>query len=258
MTSSATIPGDEGTDDFYDGAPLEPHLVYQGEILIDVPILRMPRPARWQLLRTRSGLRLDDALEHGNIGGQVRVLDSNQSKEQWQENGEGDFAMAVLAKSPVLVLNQTCDVQNNDFLQVAPVFSASADPQDLEKLRSGGIFSTFWLKKRPPEIPDESYADFELIQAIHKTYVKRIVATQHFRLGPERIRLLQRSLTRYFGRPNSFDSRSDLSPRAGIYLCVRCFYKEGRVTSIQLDEGSSFPACESCAGTSSTWVAKDN
>jgi hypothetical protein len=196
-------------------------------------------------------MRRDNALEHGNIGGQVRVLDSNQSKEQWQTNNQGDFAIAMLDKSPALVLSQTCDIQNNDFLQIAPVFSAEAEERDLEKLRIGEIFSTFWLKKHPPELLDESYADLELIRAVHKSYIKMILPTQHFRLRSDRTRELLRTVTRYFSRPYSFDSRSDLAPRTGTYMCVRCFYMEARLTAVHLGEGSQFPVCDSCNGASS-------
>ena len=35
MSSTATIPGDPSPDDFYDAAPLEPHLLYHGEILVE-------------------------------------------------------------------------------------------------------------------------------------------------------------------------------------------------------------------------------
>jgi hypothetical protein len=254
VASSANIPGDSGFDDFYDAAPLEPHLFYQGEIFINVPILTMPKPSRWQLLRTRSGKRVDEALQHGNLGGLVQVLDSNQSQEQWQTNDRGDYVMALLDKNPILVLNQTCDVQTNHFLQVAPIFSAEAEQRDIERLMKGEIFSTFWLKKHPPAIPDESYADLELIQSIHKSYIKRIRPDQHFRLSSERIRMLQRTITRYFGRPNSFDARSERAPATGIYLCVSCFYLDARVTTISLDVGSIFETCPTCGGTA--WVVK--
>lgn len=254
MTSSANIPGDINPDDFYDAAPLEPHLLYQGEIIVDVPILTMPKPSRWQLLRTRSGKRVDEALQHGNLGGQVKVLDSNQSKEEWQADNRGDYAMALLDKNPAVVLNQTCDIQSNHFLQVAPISSAEAERKDIEKLMRGEVYSAFWLKKHPPEIPDESYADLELIQAVHTSYIKRVHPNQHFRLNSERIRALQRTITRYFGRPNSFDSRSDSVPRTGTYLCVSCFYMDARVTSVSLEEGSKFSACQTCGGTA--WVLK--
>jgi hypothetical protein len=254
VTSSANIPGNINPDDFYYAAPLEPHLLYQGEILADIPTLAMPKPSLWLLLRTRSGRRVDEALEQGNIGGLVRVLDSNQSKEEWQADNRGDFAMALLDKNPVLVLNQTCDVQSNHFIQVAPIFSAVAEKRDVEKLMKGEVYSAFWLKKRPPEIPDESYADLEIIQAVHKSYIKRIRPDQHFRLNSERTRELQRTLTRYFGRPNSFDSRSDSVPRAGTYLCVSCFYMDARVTSVSIEEGEKFSACKTCGGTA--WVLK--
>lgn len=254
MSSSANTPGDASSDSFYDPAPLEPNQLYQGEILTDVPILTMPKPTRWLLLRTRSGKRVDEALRYGVTGGTVNVLDSNQTAETWYGDGLGDFAMAVLDKRPVLVLNQTCDVQYKDFLQVAPIYPAEGDAGALEKLKRGERFSAFWIQAHPPEIPTESYADIELIQAVHKTYLKRIRPGQHFRLTAQRIRMLQSAITRYFGRPNSYDIKSDKAPTTGTYLCVGCFYMDADVTRIELSEGSPFQACPTCHGTQ--WVLK--
>jgi hypothetical protein len=252
VTSSATTPGE--ADDFYDAAPLEPHLLYQGEILVDVPTFEMPRPANWQLLRTRSGKRVDEALKQGGLGGLVNVLDSNLSKEQWQSDNLGDHAMAILQKRPALVLNTTCDLQNKNFMQIAPIVPTTPDDQEfLERLKGGGIASAFWIKTRPSEIPPESYADFELIQAVHKSYVRRIRPDQHFRLSPNRVRMLQSAITRYFGRPNSFDSRSDVAPRTGTYLCVNCFYMDAQIGSVSLQEGARFSTCQ-CGGTA--WILK--
>lgn len=254
MNSSVNTHGEVPPEESYDSNPLEPNQLYQGEILADLPILSMPRPSRWQLLRTRSGRRVEEALQQGNLGGLVYVLDSNQSAEQWRADNLGDYAMGILDKRPVLVLNQNCDVQYNHFLQVAPIYSAQAQNTDVEKLKQGAIFSAFWIPKHPPEIPEESFADLELIQAIHKSYIKRIRPDQHFRINTARVRLLQQSITRYFGRPNSFDSRSDVAPRTGTYMCVSCFYMDGRVTSMLLAEGNNFSSCPTCAGTA--WVLK--
>jgi hypothetical protein len=251
VTSSANTPG-ETPEGFYDAAPLEPHLLYQGEILINVPFLDIPKPPNWQLIRTKSGRRVDEALNHGSLGGLVRVLDSNVSHEEWGADGRGDFVMARLQKGPALVLNTTCDLQNKDFVQIAPVFPVGGDAAHLERLRNGEIISAIWIQARPPDIPEESYADLELIQAVHKSFVRRIRPDQHFRLNPERVRSLQRATTFYFGRPNSFDSRADAVPRTGTYLCVRCFYLEGRASAKSLYEGGEFGFCEACGGT--TWV----
>ena len=254
MSSSAIIPGDASPDDFYDATPLEPLLLYQGEILVDVPILNIEKPSRWQLVRTRSGKRLDEALKHGNIGGTVNVLDSNMSKEEWQADKRGDYVIALLDKNPVLVLNQTCDIQTKSFLQVAPIYPAQEGERYLGKLMNGDIYSAFWLKKHPPELNAHSYADLELIQAVHKSFLKRMRPQQHFRLSAARIRLLQHSVTRYFGRPNSYDSRSDRAPTTGTYLCLDCFYMGGRLTSVALGEGSDIPICVTCEGI--RWAIK--
>jgi hypothetical protein len=251
VSSSATTPGEAPPDDFYDATPLEPHLFYQGEVLVDVPLLNIPKPPRWLLLRTASGRRVHEALEHGAKPGTVRVLDSNMSREQWYADGLGDYAMALLDKCPVLVLSQTCDVQNKDFIQVAPILPVSTEgeeaaPEDLDNLRNGDIINAFWLKPHPPEIRTHHFADLTLIQAVHKTYLKGIRPQQHFRLSADRTLLLQQFITRYFGRPNSFDSRSDKAPRAGTYLCVSCFYRGARITATTLEEGTAFLDCPTC------------
>ena len=191
MRSNASTLGEEIPEDFYDPVPLEPGLLYQGEILADVPILSMPKPNAWQLLRTKSGRRVHDALNHGGLGGLVKVLDSNLSTEQWYADKLGDYAMAVLDKAPALLLSQTCDVQNKDFLQIAPIFSAGSDSTYIERLKKGEILSAFWVKKHLPEIAEESYADLELIQAVHKSYLRRISQKQHFRMNAQRTRILQ-------------------------------------------------------------------
>ena len=238
--------------DFYDAAPVEPHLLYQGEILVDIPLLLVKKESRWLILRTNSGRTIHEALKGGGIGGTVKVLDSNQSTEKWRTAIDGDSVAAYLTKRPVLVLSQTCDIQNKDFIQVAPIYDADAG--DVEALRAGNeMYSAFYLKSHPPNFPD-SYADLELMQAIHKTYLKDITAERHFRLKDEQVRLLQRHITRYFGRPNSYDARSDAVPSTDTYLCVDCFYFDGVATSITCNEGDRFPQCATCEGIS--WVRK--
>ncbi len=237
--------------DFYEAAPLEPHLLYQGEILVDVPLLHMPKESRWQLLRTRSGRRFEAALEHGNLGGLVCVLDSNKSREEWYAFPDGDFVAARLSKRPILVLSQTCDVQVKDFVQVAPIFDA--DASDVERVRKGELFSAFYLAPHPPHF-GHSYADLELMQAVHKSYIKRLKPEQHFRLKDERILALQKAITKYFGRPNSYDAGNDTAPETSAYLCVACFYMDGRATQVLLAAGQPFDRCAVCGGRG--WVRR--
>jgi hypothetical protein len=253
VISSGNTRGEAENDQFYDAAPPEPHLLYQGEIVIDVPFLSMPRPNHWLLLRTRSGRPVDEALQGGALGGIVRVLDSNQSREEWYSASEGDFAMARLSKGPAIVLSQTCDVQTKQFVQIAPIFKAEGSTEHLSRLREGRILSALWLKEHPPQLP-EGYADLELIQAVHQSYIKRLSPQQHFRLADKRTRELQRFLTRYFGRPNSLDAGADLAPRDGTYLCVTCFYLDAVVTCVARAVGQDFDVCAVCGGRG--WVLK--
>jgi len=144
-------------------------------------------------------------------------------------------------------------VQDKDFIQVAPVFPAVANnPEYMGRLEAGSIFSAFYLKPRPPHLDAASYADFERMQAVHKSYIKKPM--QHFRLKEARVRILQRALTRYFGRPNSYDVGADKAPDTGTYLCVNCFYSDGRTTAIELANDGEFNNCTVCGGR--LWVRK--
>jgi hypothetical protein len=249
--STAGSPEPEG--DFYEAAPVEPLSIYQGEILVEVPLLLVKKESRWLLLRTRSGKTIDEALHNGELGGTVQVLDSNQSAEKWRTAIDGDSVVAYLTKRPVLVLSQTCDIENKDFIQVAPIYRA--DPADVPRLQDGNdMYSAFYLPGRPPQFPD-SYADFERMQAIHKTYIKRLNPDQHFRLKDKHVRELQSRITRFFGRPNSYDARIDKTPSADTFLCVDCFYFDGNATAIKCEKNENFPECAVCGGHS--WLRKN-
>jgi len=249
-----SIAGSQPSDAaFYDLAPVEPNLIYQGEILIETPLLLVQKEKRWLLLRTRSGRTIHEALKGGSLSGPVNVLDSNQTEIEWRNAVDGDSAVGYLTKRPVLVLSQNCDIENKDFIQVAPIYPAD-DLEAVKQLKSGNeLYSAFFLEAHLPHFPD-SFADLERIQAVHKSYIKRPDADKHFRLSPTQIRLLQRHITRYFGRPNSYDARVDKAPSTDTYLCADCFYLSGVATAIDLRAGEAIRPCEICAGV--TWVRK--
>lgn len=248
-------PGDQHSDDFYDAAPPEPLSLYQGEILIDVPVLVMPKPPGWRLLRSYAGPPLREVFENGQNPRSVKVVDGNRFPIEWDGAGNGDYAMGELTKRPALVLSQNCDIETKDFIQIAPIYQADSDkPEYLQRLRDGKIFSVFFLKPRNPTLPGDSFADFERMQAVHKSYIKKLNTDQHFRLKEDRIRFLQRAVTRYFGRPNSYDVGSDKVPERGVYLCVQCFYRDGIATRLPFDAGAEFRECEVCGGR--LWVRK--
>jgi hypothetical protein len=255
VTLTATTNGEAETPSFYEAAPLEPLLLYQGEILIDVPLLLMPKPTRWLLLRTRENLHLD-TLNKGINPSSVKVLDSNQTAVAWADGSyDSDYAMARLSRNPVIVVSQTCDISNKDYIAVAPVHPAHlSPPETIEKAKQGEIFDAFYLPAHVLPHLGESFADFSQIQSVHKSYIKRIAPEQHFRLTEANILLLQQRITRYFGRPNSFDARVDRAPGDGVYQCIACFYVDGVVSSCTVQKGDDLPHCETCGGFQ--WIKK--
>lgn len=249
MSSTGNSPGDLKVEEFYDSDPLEPNLVYQGEILMDTPLFVMPFDTlgkRWLLLRHKERPLLE-ALADGKTPKFVEVYDSNKSDIEWDQSGvKGDCAAGYLAKHPVIVLSQTCDVETKKFIQVAPIYPTKEESY-IGKLIRDEVISAFWIQKHPPEWDVDMYVDFEHIQAVHKSYRKK--PSPHFRLSPTKVLDLQRSITRYFGRPNSFDADKDRAPRTAIYLCIECFYRDGIATSEALRQNDRFPQCSICHGT---------
>jgi hypothetical protein len=239
---------DQQTESFYDAAPLEPHLLYQGEIIIDQPVLYPIKASRWLMVRTYKGGSVLEAIQNGQTPTGLKVWDSNKVDLLWDEHKLGDFALGQLQKVPALVLSQTCDIGTKDSIQIAPIFPAPQDDSYVGKLLRLDIFSAFPIPPHPPEIETNSFADLEQIQSVPKSYLKRIKPEHHFRLRPENILNLQRHITRFFGRPNSFDAGADKVPREGKYLCIRCVYSNGIISSIELKEKADFPRCSKCGG----------
>ncbi len=252
--SNTTTPGNsDPQDDFYDAAPPEPLLLYQGEILIDVPIMIMPKPPGWRLLRAYGEEPLEQVFEQGKNPKSVKVVDAHRFEVEWNAALDGDYVLGRLSKAPAVVLSQTCDVQDKDFIQIAPIFPAIAtNPEYLNRLKTGSIFSSFYLKPRQPTFGVDSFADLERMQAVHKSYIKKLDADHHFRLKDEKVRALQRAVTRYFGRPNSYTVGDDKVPETRGYLCVNCFYANGIATREDLVIGSEFEPCPVCNGR--LWV----
>jgi len=232
--------------------------LYQGEILVETPFFTMPKPSRWLVLRTVSGKRVDEALNYGKAAkeNRVRVLDSNAFAIEWEESKLGDFVVGVLDKAPTIIVSQNCDVATKDYIHVAPVIEVpKEDEAYIDKLRRHDIVDAFYLESHPPEWESVAFVDFGLIQPVHRSYLKGIPTENHFRLSASRVIQLQRSLTRFFGRPNSYDANSDAVPRDGVYMCVQCFYRNGVVTDVSLSMNQAFPICR-CGGVG--WVPRLN
>ncbi|MGC1903797.1 MAG: hypothetical protein WA715_08260 [Candidatus Acidiferrum sp.] len=110
------------------------------------------------------------------------VVGSPRPSRLGEADGNGDYAMGLLDKKPVLVLSQTCDSQNKDFIQVAPILPVGQiDAEELANLKNGGVMNAFWLAPHPPEIPEQSFANLTLIQSIHNTYIRHVHSSDFLR-----------------------------------------------------------------------------
>lgn len=235
---------------WYDPDP-DPASIYQGDLLVDVPVVLMP-PAGdgpWIVLRPSLPLTLEDALA-GNVPKIFRPHAENAPLVgAWA--GKQELVLAKGIKTPILVVTQTCDIERRRFIHVAPVYGIEGfDQRKIESLTANEIQYWFYLPDHLPLRPAKQFADLSQIVPVHNSYLRR--ARRLERLTPLATTELQKKLASFHGRPFGFNTR-DTVPQEGDYLCARCFYVRAQVTRRAIAAGQQFPACEQC-GADVLWV----
>ena len=242
------MPIDSAT--WYDPHP-DPSSIYQGDLLVDVPVVLMP-PAGdgpWVLLRPSLPLTLEDALA-GNIPKIFRPHAENASNVMaW--TGQQELVLAKGIKTPIIVVTQTCDIDRRRFIHVAPVYGVEGlDQRKIESLALNEIQYWFYLPDNPPARPVRQFADLSQIVPVHNSYLRR--ARRLERLTPLATTELQKKLASFHGRPFGFNTR-DAVPQDADYVCARCFYVYAQITRRTIPAGQQFPPYERC-GADVLWV----
>jgi hypothetical protein len=150
-----------------------------------------------------------------------------------------------------MVVTQTCDIDNRNFIHVSPVCSTDGWlPKKLTSLESDEIRYMFYLPPDSKRITEKSYADLSQSTPIHKSYLKTdLLVVRHL---PARTAKLQKKLADLYGRQFGFNSR-DRVPQAADYVCANCFFASGSVQRLKMTQGISFPPCNLCR-ENALWV----
>ena len=200
------------------------------------------------LLRPTSGTTPLEALEGRTPKGFVPRFEGTLS-DAWVHGRE--YVLALAERRTVMIVTQTCDIDNRNFIQVSPVCRTDKMlPEKLSSLESDEIRYMFYLPPDSKRVTEKSYADLSQSTPIHKSYLKAGLLV--VRLSPARTAKLQTKLADLQGRQFGFNSR-DRAPQTAEYVCANCFFTSASVQRLKMTQGSSFPPCKLC-GENVLWV----
>lgn len=223
---------------------------YQGDIIRDVPIVFLPEKiSKWFILRpgANSKKHADDVLR-GEICKWFESNPEGQLKDAWQHGQKEEFVAAKTFLVNVIILTQTCDLENRNYYQIAPISPETKQKASaLENLHENHLNYAFYLPAVAPYIVENSYAELAHTCVVPKAYFPRDSVSQRLaaRLTNHARTALQAQIANYFGRPFGFSTK-DRASITGEYACVSCFYRSGTATRISFQAGSNFTPCTSC------------
>jgi hypothetical protein len=224
---------------------------YQGDVVDDIPILHPPPADKgWYLLRPSTPTTLSEA-RAGKVPKAFLPRAEKSLTDAWQSGPE--FPLISAHRGRVMLLTQTCDIDNRTVVQVAPVLEASLLAGKLESLRKNDINYLFHLPSDPPAIEKESMVDLSQIAWVQKGHLRQGRFVR--RLTRQATVTLQGKLARMHGRLFAF-SPADQVPQDGEYVCFGCFIKKLIVTSKRFATGSRFTSCDVC-GVDDLWLKPD-
>ncbi|MBV9888864.1 MAG: hypothetical protein JO119_20160 [Acidobacteria bacterium] len=233
--------------DWYDA---EPDLTsfYQGDIIRDVPIIFLPdKISKWLLLRPdpKSKKHIDDVLG-GEICKWFESFPEGQLADKWQYGEREEFVAAKALMINVMVLTQTCDLENRSYYQIAPIYP-EARQKKIENLRNNDLTYAFFLPATAPYITENSYVELSHTCVAPKAYFPKNGVSQRLaaRLSNEARTALQEKIAEYFGRPFGFSGR-DRARETAEHTCVTCFYRHGELSRQVFQAGANFTACDRC------------
>jgi len=160
---------------YYDEEPV-PDFVQQGDIFRDFIITTIPK----DFLVARGGF-LDENLEEGEA-----TLKPSQSIPDLFSSGI-ELIVTRATKSNVIVISQTCDIQNREFVIIAPVFPLSRIESDkrVRAVKEGKTFYRFFLPQKEGII-EEAFVELTILNSVRRDCLsleRRILSLTHFYRG---------------------------------------------------------------------------
>jgi len=216
-------------DDFYDEDP--PRQLQQGDVLVGVPLLLLPKGEELLLLRApRSRTRVSQL-----PSGLVEVVREKALNDAFDE---AEFVGADAVRTLAVLMTQTCDlVQKRDFWNVA-MLQPLDDSIDRANLYAGYYQRLFPYPKH--EHFDESLLDITEMHAIRPENVD--IGNRVASVKSHVHQLLAERFLRTIGRRWGH-AEGDEVPADGKYRCLGCNNFDMPICEVPLTKGEKFPSC---------------
>jgi hypothetical protein len=232
-------------DDFYEQDP--PNELQQGDVLVGVPLLLLPKSEELLLLRSRERKRLRELPV-----GQVEVIREKLLGDAFDEE---EFVGVAAIRTGVVLMTQTCDLVRSEFWAVTPLQVLDVREVDRGNLYNGKYGALFPFPKH--EHFEESLIDIKELHSIRPENVSMSNRIASLALPTQQLlsdRFLQ-SMGRRWGH-----AKDEVVPRDGKYRCLGCNNYDMPAQEVQFKKGEKFPDCGPCASIrrSAQWYLLQN
>ncbi len=165
----------------------ESSLLFQGDLISDFPVITIPN-TELDLLFAKNDTYPYDAEVHK----------SNEIQDAFKNGLEKVVVDAY--KSSVIILSQTCDIQNRELVVISPIFPLTNETSASKRksIVQYRVNYRFFLPSKPDLIND-SFADFNIIYTVKRDSID--INKRFLSLDSQGISLLIDNLYRYFCRP---------------------------------------------------------
>ena len=220
-------------DDFYDADP--PNDLQQGDVLVGVPLLLLPRSEELLLLRSLAGRNRVNELP----AGQVEVVREKVVGDAFDAE---EFVGVAAIRTVAVLMTQTCDLARNEFWVVSPL-----EPLDRQVIDRGNLYGGHYQKLFP--YPKHEYFEESLIDitGLHSVRPENVglanrVASVKFPIQ----QLLSDRFLHAMGRRWGYAGGEEI-PKDGKYRCLGCNDFDMPVQERAFKKGEKFPDCDRCA-----------
>ena len=220
-------------DDFYEQDP--PNELQQGDVLVGVPLLLLPKSEELLLLRSQGRKRRLSELP----AGLVEVIREKLLGDAFDEE---EFVGVAAIRTGVVLMTQTCDLGRSEFWTVTPLQALDAKEVDRGNLYSGKYGALFPFPKY--EHFEESLIDIKELHSIRPENVSISNRIASLKLPIQQLlsdRFLQ-SMGRRWGH-----AKDEVVPHDGKYRCLGCNTYDMPVQEMPFKKGENFPDCDRCA-----------
>ena len=220
-------------DDFYEEDP--PKELQQGDVLVGVPLLFLPKSEELLLLRLpRSRSRISEL-----PSGLVEVV---REKVIGDAFDQAEYVGLAAVRAAAVLMTQTCDLSRNEFWTVAPL-----EPLDQASIDRGNLYGGHYKKYFP--FPKHQHFEESLIEITDLHAIRPENVGVGNRIASVKMPIQQLLSDRFLhamGRRWGH-AEGEEAPKDGKYRCLGCNDFDMPVNERPFEKGEKFPVCERCA-----------